>query len=83
MNPAARQLADQDAPYTILEICPGIFRIPIPLPRNSLRELNAYLVRGRGAACSSTRASGCRSAARPWPRASGPLGRIKTLWTSS
>ena len=48
MNPAARQLADQDAPYTILEICPGIFRIPIPLPRNPLRELNAYLVRGEG-----------------------------------
>ena len=47
MNAVAQRLADQDAPYTILEICPGIFRIPIPLPRNPLRELNAYLVRGR------------------------------------
>ena len=47
MNAVAQRLADQDAPYTILGICPGIFRIPIPLPRNPLRELNAYLVRGR------------------------------------
>ncbi len=47
MNAVAQRLADQDAPYTILEICPGIFRIPIHLPRNPLRELNAYLVRGR------------------------------------
>lgn len=39
-------LADKDAPYTLMEICPGLFRIPVPLPDNPLRELNAYLVRG-------------------------------------
>ena len=41
-----RQLADPAAPYTVAEILPGLFRIPVPLPRNPLRELNAYLIRG-------------------------------------
>ncbi len=30
----------------IQELLPGIFRIPVPLPDNPLRELNAYLIRG-------------------------------------
>lgn len=46
MTGVAQRLADKDAPYTLLELCPGIFRIPIPLPHNPLRELNAYLIRG-------------------------------------
>ena len=25
----------------------GLYRIPVPLPGNPLRELNAYLIRGR------------------------------------
>ncbi len=30
----------------IEEILPNIYRIPVPLPRNPLKELNAYLIRG-------------------------------------
>jgi glyoxylase-like metal-dependent hydrolase (beta-lactamase superfamily II) len=30
----------------ITEMLPGIFLIPVPLPRNPLKELNAYLVKG-------------------------------------
>ena len=30
------------------EIVPGIYRIELPLPRNPLKALNAYLVRGEG-----------------------------------
>lgn len=41
-----RQLADPAAPYAVAEILPGLFRIPVPLPRNPLGELNAYLIRG-------------------------------------
>ena len=41
-----RQLADPAAPYTVAEILPGLFRLPVPLPRNPLGELNAYLIRG-------------------------------------
>ena len=29
------------------EILPGLFRIPVPLPGNPLKELNAYFLRGR------------------------------------
>jgi glyoxylase-like metal-dependent hydrolase (beta-lactamase superfamily II) len=29
------------------EVFPDIFRIPVPLPRNPLRAINAYLIRGR------------------------------------
>jgi hypothetical protein len=29
------------------EVFPDIFRIPIPLPRNPLRAINTYLIRGR------------------------------------
>lgn len=47
MNPAVQSLYDVHAPYGVVEILPGIFRLPIPLPRNPLRELNAYLIRGR------------------------------------
>ena len=28
------------------ELLPGLFRIPVPLPGNPLKELNAYLLRG-------------------------------------
>ena len=28
------------------EIIPNLFQIPVPLPDNPLRELNAYLIRG-------------------------------------
>ena len=42
-----RQLADPAAPYAVAEILPGLFRIPVPLPRNPLGELNAYLIRGQ------------------------------------
>ena len=28
------------------EIIPNVFQIPVPLPDNPLRELNAYLIRG-------------------------------------
>lgn len=27
-------------------ILPGLYRIPVPLPGNPLKELNAYLLRG-------------------------------------
>lgn len=30
------------------EIIPGVWRIPVPLPNNPLKELNAYLIRGEG-----------------------------------
>ena len=39
MNPAVQSLYDVHAPYGVVEILPGIFRLPIPLPRNPLREL--------------------------------------------
>lgn len=29
-----------------IEAAPGIFRIPVPLPKNPLKELNAYFIRG-------------------------------------
>ncbi len=46
--PAVRhQLEDPSAPYTVLEILPGLFRLPVPLPKNPLGELNAYLIRGK------------------------------------
>lgn len=28
-------------------IRPNLFRIPVPLPGNPLKELNSYLIRGR------------------------------------
>ena len=33
MNPAVQSLYDVHAPYGVVEILPGIFRLPIPLPR--------------------------------------------------
>ena len=30
----------------IVEVLPGIYRIPVPLPGNPLKELNSYLIRG-------------------------------------
>ena len=44
---AVQQLRDVHGPDRVLELLPGLFRLPIPLPRNPLRELNAYLIRGR------------------------------------
>ena len=44
-------------------ISEGLYRIPVPLPGNPLRELNSYLLRGRSAACLSIPASGRRRAA--------------------
>ena len=28
------------------QIIPNLYRIPVPLPGNPLKELNAYLIRG-------------------------------------
>lgn len=48
ISPAIRrQLEDPSAPYTVLELLPGLFRLPVPLPKNPLGELNAYLIRGK------------------------------------
>lgn len=47
LSRAAARLADKQAPYEVLEILPGLFRLPVPLPDNPLRELNAYLIRGK------------------------------------
>ena len=32
----------------IMEILPGIYRIPVPLTGNPLKELNSYVIRGNG-----------------------------------
>ncbi len=32
----------------IVEVLPGIYRIPVPLPGNPLKELNSYVIRGEG-----------------------------------
>ena len=29
------------------QIIPNLYRIPVPLPGNPLKELNAYLIRGK------------------------------------
>ena len=32
----------------IVEVLPGVYRIPVPLPGNPLKELNSYVIRGKG-----------------------------------
>ena len=32
----------------IVEVLPDIYRIPVPLPGNPLKELNSYVIRGKG-----------------------------------
>lgn len=74
MNPAVQSLYDVHAPYGVVEILPGIFRLPIPLPRNPLRELNAYLIRGRDRSLlidTGFRLPECRQALQEGLRAAG------------
>ena len=33
------------------EVMRNIYRIPVPLPNNPLRELNCYLIRGKDRSC--------------------------------
>lgn len=47
------------------ELMPGFWRIPVPLPENPLRELNSYLIRGKGENLlidTGFRAQACRAA---------------------
>ena len=44
-------------------ISEGLYRIPVPLPGNPLRELNSYLLRGRERSLLIDTASGRRRAA--------------------
>ena len=46
-----QQLRDVHGPDRVLELLPGLFRLPIPLPRNPLRELNACLLYTSAAIC--------------------------------
>src|SRR5699024_2707236 len=74
MNPAVQSLYDVHAPYGVVGILPGLFRLPIPLPRNPLRELNAYLIRGRDRSLlidTGFRLPECRQALQEGLRAAG------------
>ena len=82
MNPAVQSLYDVHAPYGVVEILPGIFRLPIPLPRNPPRELNAYLIRGRDRSLlidTGFRLPECRQALQEGLRAAGAE---EDPWTS-
>lgn len=61
------------------ELLPGLFRIPVPLPGNPLKELNAYLLRGAQRSVlvdTGFRQSACREALfaglRPWAAWTSP-----------
>lgn len=74
ISPAlVRQLTDPTAPYTVTEILPGLFRLPVPLPGNPLGELNAYLIRGPRSLLIDTgfRTDACRQAIRAGLAAAG------------
>ena len=60
---AVQQLRECMGPTGCWSCCRGCFACPFPCPQ-PLRELNAYLIRGRREACSLTRASGSPRAAR-------------------
>ena len=71
---AVQQLRDVHGPDRVLELLPGLFRLPIPLPRNPLRELNAYLIRGRERSLlidTGFREPACRQALQAGLRAAG------------
>ena len=82
---AVQQLRDVHGPDRVLELLPGLFRLPIPLPRNPLRELNAYLIRGRERSLlidTGFREPACRQALQAGLRAAGaehdPLDVLRT-----
>ena len=44
------------------EVMRNIYRIPVPLPNNPLRELNCYLIRGKDRSDTGFRQETCRRA---------------------